>query len=105
MNASGRNKNGDRNKGKSSVREEYGKRFNIWHYPIGGGHCTKDKIAYNHPAIFPEQLVNDHILSWSNEEDIVLHTKGDKANCYCYTSDAVAGILLLLTNYVYDHLI
>ena len=30
-------------------------------------------------------------------EDIVLHTKGDKANCYCYTSDAIAGILLLLT--------
>ena len=30
-------------------------------------------------------------------EDIVLHTKGEKANCYCYTSDAVAGILILLT--------
>lgn len=30
-------------------------------------------------------------------EDIVLHTKGEKANCYCYTSDAIAGILLLLT--------
>ena len=30
-------------------------------------------------------------------EDIVLHTKGDKANCYCYTSDAIAGILVLLT--------
>lgn len=32
-----------------------------------------------------------------NGEDIVLHTKGDKANCYCYTSDAVAALLLLLT--------
>ena len=30
-------------------------------------------------------------------EDIVLHTKGDKANCYCYTSDAITGILILLT--------
>lgn len=30
-------------------------------------------------------------------EDIVLHTKGEKANCYCYTSDAVAGVLTLLT--------
>ena len=30
-------------------------------------------------------------------EDIVLHTKGDKANCYCYTSDAVAALLILLT--------
>ena len=24
-----------------------------------------------HPAAFPEQLVNDHILSWSNEGDVV----------------------------------
>lgn len=70
--ASGRNKNGERNTGKSCVRDEYGKRFNIWNYSIGGGHCTKDKIAYEHPAIFPEQLANDHIISWSNESDIVL---------------------------------
>lgn len=32
-----------------------------------------------------------------NGEDIVLHTKGDKANCYCYTTDAVTAILMLLT--------
>lgn len=69
--ASGRKKDGTRNTGKSSVRDEYGKRFNIWNYPIGGGHCTKDKIAYQHPAIFPEQLAEDHIISWSNEGDIV----------------------------------
>lgn len=25
-----------------------------------------------HPAVFPEQLANDHILSWSNEGDLVL---------------------------------
>ena len=24
-----------------------------------------------HPAIFPEQLANDHIISWSNENDVV----------------------------------
>ena len=24
-----------------------------------------------HPAQFPEQLTNDHILSWSNENDLV----------------------------------
>lgn len=70
--ASGRKKNGERNKGKSCVREEFGKRFNIWTFPIGGGHSTKDKIAHLHPAIFPEQLAQDHILSWSNEGDVVL---------------------------------
>ena len=32
---------------------------------------TKAKDAGNHPAVFPEQLVNDHILSWSNEGDLV----------------------------------
>ena len=33
---------------------------------------TKDKIAFNHPALFPEKLAEDHIISWSNEGDIVL---------------------------------
>ena len=70
--ASGRKKDGTRNTGKSAVREEYGKRFNIWNYPIGGGHSASDKIAYEHPAIFPEELAKDHILTWSNEGDTVL---------------------------------
>lgn len=29
-------------------------------------------------------------------EDIVLHTDGSKAHCYCYTSDAVLGLLTVL---------
>lgn len=29
-------------------------------------------------------------------EDIVLHTDGSKAHCYCYTSDAVTGLLTVL---------
>jgi len=33
---------------------------------------TKSKDAQNHPAVFPEQLAKDHILSWSNEGDTVL---------------------------------
>jgi DNA modification methylase len=70
--ASGRKRDGSRNTGKSKVTQEYGKRFNVWNYPIGGGHCTNDKIAYQHPAIFPEQLAADHIISWSNPGDIVL---------------------------------
>jgi len=70
--ASGRDKDGVRHTGKCCVRQEYGKRFNIWNYPIGGGHSSSDKIAYQHPAIFPENLVRDHILSWSNEGDVVL---------------------------------
>ena len=45
-------------------------RFNIWEYTTGKS-VTNDKIAFNHPAIMPEQLVLDHITSWSNEGDIV----------------------------------
>ena len=33
---------------------------------------TPDKIAYKHPAIFPEALAHDHIISWSNPGDVVL---------------------------------
>ena len=44
---------------------------NIWLYEVGYMKTTKDKIAYKHPAQFPEQLAEDHILSWSNGGDIV----------------------------------
>ena len=44
---------------------------NIWFYNVGMANSTKDKFAFNHSAIFPEQLANDHILSWSNENDLV----------------------------------
>ena len=37
---------------------------NVWFYG------TK-KNDTKHPAIFPEQLANDHIISWSNENDII----------------------------------
>lgn len=44
---------------------------NIWKYSVGHGHSTKDKDAFKHPATFPEQLANDHIISWSNAGDTV----------------------------------
>jgi DNA modification methylase len=40
-------------------------RGNVWSYKVGGGKTV------NHVAQFPEQLANDHILSWSNENDLV----------------------------------
>jgi len=51
---------------------KYGRRTNVWEYLIGKGHSASDNIAYQHPAIFPEKLVQDHIISWSNNGDIVL---------------------------------
>ncbi len=51
---------------------KYGRRTNVWKYLIGKGHSATDNIAYKHPAIFPEKLVQDHITSWSNLGDVVL---------------------------------
>jgi site-specific DNA-methyltransferase (adenine-specific) len=51
---------------------EYGIRGNVWEFANGFNHSSKDRIAFEHPAIFPEALARDHILSWSNKGDIVL---------------------------------
>jgi len=56
---------------RNPVRKE-GIKPNIWWYDVGGKKCTTDSIAYKHPAIMPEKLVSDHILSWSDKGDVVL---------------------------------
>jgi DNA modification methylase len=42
---------------------------NIWEYVVGKK--QEDQEAKGHPAPFPCQLVRDHIISWSNEGDLV----------------------------------
>ena len=44
--------------------KNYGKRYNVWDI-----NCSK-KVD-NHTATFPNEIPRDHILSWSNEEDII----------------------------------
>jgi site-specific DNA-methyltransferase (adenine-specific) len=46
--------------------------INVWGFNTGWNHTYKEKFLKGHPAIFPEELAHDHILSWSNEDDIVL---------------------------------
>ncbi len=46
-------------------------KVNIWQYAVGLGGTTSDKLAFKHPAVFPEQLARDHILSWTKKGDIV----------------------------------
>jgi len=54
--------------GTGKVCPPFGQRFNIWNiYPE-----MSNKKRTGHPAQFSEQLARDHILSWSNEGDIVL---------------------------------
>jgi DNA modification methylase len=45
-------------------------RGNVWVIHAGRG-GTMDAIANLHPAIYPEALARDHILSWSNEGETV----------------------------------
>ena len=58
-------------KGKKVV-QDVSIRTNIWEYATGKGNSTKDDYAFEHPAIFPEKLVADHLLSWTNEGDTIL---------------------------------
>ncbi len=63
-----RNKDNSVDLGYSS-KDETRLRRNVWKYFAAGG--ANDKIASQHPAPFPEALANDHIISWSNEGDLV----------------------------------
>jgi len=59
-----------KNKTNRTVKK-FGVRTNVWLYSVGKWKTTKDEYAYKHPAMFPEQLAEDHILTWSNPGDIV----------------------------------
>jgi len=53
---------------------EYSRRSNVWRY--GTGRPTDlskilKETGLKHPAIAPEKLISDHIISWSNENDLV----------------------------------
>lgn len=50
---------------KKFILNKYRYKDNIWDLAV-----AQNKTG--HPAVFPESLVRDHILSWSNEGDIVL---------------------------------
>lgn len=50
---------------KSSVGE-FGERFNIWEI------STEKQNKTGHPAVFPIQIPMDHILTWTEEGDVVL---------------------------------
>jgi site-specific DNA-methyltransferase (adenine-specific) len=64
-------------------------KYNIWSVKVGSNQTTKDKIAFKHPAIFPEQLANDHIISWSNEGDTVLD---------CFMGSGTTGKMSLINS-------
>lgn len=51
----------------NKVVGEYGIRYNVWDiYPV-----QSNLERTGHPAQFPEQLARDHIITWSDEGDVV----------------------------------
>lgn len=66
----GRGKQGDCSKDKKyRITPEFGRRTNIWRYGVSG---FQMESCYRHPAKFPFKLAEDHILSWSNQQDLIL---------------------------------
>ena len=62
--------NGEKKKENRIIdNEKKSVRSNVWVYNVGNAN-NDDKTG--HPAVFPEQLAKDHIISWSNEGDVVL---------------------------------
>lgn len=61
---------------KEKIVNEYGQRYNIWIIPTTN--------INGHPAPFPEKLAQDHIYSWSNENDMVLD---------CFMGSGTTGVV------------
>ena len=64
-----RNKNGETTpfENQKGIIPKYSTRLNYWHLY----NAKRGGVENQHPAVFPEQLANDHIISWSNEGDTV----------------------------------
>jgi site-specific DNA-methyltransferase (adenine-specific) len=76
-----RQKNGSIKKYEKKYSENKERKIdNIFEYGVGGTNT-------GHPAIFPEQLVNDHIISWSNENDLVYD---------CFAGSGTTGKMAIL---------
>ena len=50
---------------------EYGVDNNVWIMRNGMYKSTKDIVAFEHPAIFPEELAVRHVVSWTKENDLI----------------------------------
>lgn len=66
-----RNKDGSKAPTLTYEESEFGRRFNIWEIST-----TSESRKTNHPAVFPEALARDHILSWSEPGETVFDPFG-----------------------------
>jgi site-specific DNA-methyltransferase (adenine-specific) len=51
----------------------FGIRSPVWMYPTGRNHTAEEVYAFDHPALMPEQMAEDHILSWTKVGDLVFN--------------------------------
>lgn len=77
------NKNGEEKDTKRRTTKDFSKRSNIWRYLAGNNGDYKT----GHPAVFPEALARDHIISWSNEGDLVFDPFGGSGTTACACID------------------
>ena len=54
---------------KEKLVNEFGVRQNVWTFPVPN---LQDHYTKEHPATMPYEMAKDHILTWSNEGDVVL---------------------------------
>lgn len=68
---------------------QFKKKSNIFYYTVGSTNGNKTK----HPAVFPEQLVKDHIVTWCDEGDVVL-------DCFMGSGTTAKMAILTSRNYI-----
>lgn len=56
-------------KGKERIKKKF--EINSERYRNNIWSCAVSSNKTNHPAVFPTQLIEDHILSWSNKKDVI----------------------------------
>ena len=83
-----RESNGETTKRSEKTINDFGKRYNIWKI-----NEVKNNVSGKHPAPFPEQLANDHIISWSNENDLIY-------DCFAGSGTTAKMALLNKRNYI-----
>jgi DNA modification methylase len=66
-----RRKDGTERKSPAKPIAAWGRRGLVWTYATGSNQTTRDKIAFAHPALMPERMAEDFIISYSLPGDCV----------------------------------
>lgn len=76
MRFSTRGRDGTTSDTEKALIRPFGVRGNVWRYTTGSRVTAKERYAFQHPALMPEKLAKDLIVSWSKPGDLVLDPFG-----------------------------